>query len=93
MSTFTIDDPRTLWSKWIFAFAYPVAFIGALFLGVSETFGFVPSSVINEKLVVFINVIIGLSGLVSIFNWFNASIPFFGDAIINRQYIKPSSSS
>jgi hypothetical protein len=93
MSGTYVPDIRTLASQYIFAYAYPIAFVGSVFLGLTELFGYSPSSLINEKIAVGLNLVIGISGLLSVFNWFNQSIPYFGDVIVNRAYIKQSSTA
>jgi hypothetical protein len=93
MTTYTIPDFKTLISKYIFAYAYPIAFVGAVCMSIIEIVGFIPATIVNEKLVIFINIIIGLSGLLSVFNWFNQPIPLFGDAIIDRTRVKETSTS
>ena len=93
MTTYTIPDIKTLTSNYIFAYAYPIAFIGAVCMSIIEIVGFIPATIVNEKIVVIINIIIGLSGLLSVFNWFNTSIPLFGDTIIDRTRVKQTSTS
>ena len=88
MTSITIPNFKNLISEYIFAYAYPIAFLGAVFLGTSEIFGFEPITMIHEKIVIFLNIIIGVAGLLSIFNWFNEPIPVVGDIIIDRRYVK-----
>jgi hypothetical protein len=87
MSVSTVDV-KTFFSQYIFAYAYPVAFAGAVFLGISEIVGISPLSVINEKLGIAVNILIGFTGLLSLFNWFNQPIPVIGEILVNRDYVK-----
>jgi hypothetical protein len=87
MSVSTIDV-KTFFSQYVFAYAYPIAFAGAVFLGISETIGISPLALINEKLAIAVNILIGFAGLLALFNWFNQPIPVIGDIIVNREYVK-----
>ena len=88
MSLSTIDI-KTFFSQYVFAYAYPIAFAGALFLGISETIGMSPLGLVNDKLAIGVNVTIGFAGLLALFNWFNQPIPIIGELLVNREYIKP----
>ena len=83
-----MSEVKNFISKWIFAYAYPIAFVGAFLLGVTETVGYNPSSVINEKALMAVNVVIGVAGAISLFNWFDSDVPFVGSMIVDRKEIK-----
>jgi hypothetical protein len=79
---------KDLLSQYIFAYAYPIAFVGALLLGISETVGYNPSTVISEKVLMVLNVIVGVAGAISLFNWFGQDVPVIGSSIVDRSKIK-----
>ncbi len=65
-----LEDVFKTVRDFIMSFAYPIAFLGALFYGIASLVSFDPSTVIaNKNVSVFINVLIGLAGFVSIFVW------------------------
>jgi hypothetical protein len=72
----------------IFAYAYPISFIGALFLCTTQLFNIVLETFLNNNFANFVYIFIGLSGFVSIFNWFNSKIPLIGKAILHPDAIK-----
>jgi hypothetical protein len=69
---------------YIFAYAYPISFLGAMFYGIASIVSFDPSTVIaNKNVSVFINGLIGVCGLVSLFNWYqNNQIPVIGQILL-----------
>jgi hypothetical protein len=61
---------------YIFAFAYPLAFMGAIFYcGISMLNINITDVIANNNLSIFLNVVIATSGLISLFNWYNADVP------------------
>jgi hypothetical protein len=64
--------------------AYPIALFGSLFYGIVTIVNMEPLSlIINKNILIFINLKIGLLGLISLFNWFqNAKIPYIGKFIV-----------
>lgn len=76
-------------SKYIFAYAYPIAFVGALLLGISETVGYNLSTMVSEKVLIVVNIVIGVAGAVSLFNWFGQDVPVVGSILVDRNQIKP----
>lgn len=88
---FTTPSPATPGAKstylsfdFLLQFSYPIAFIGAVFFGVASIVNFDPATVIaNKNATVFINVLIGVTGLIGLFNWFNFTpIPVIGPYIL-----------
>jgi hypothetical protein len=74
-----------LWvGDYIFAYAYPISFLGAMFYGIASIVSFDPSTVIaNKNVSVFLNGLIGLCGLMSLCNWYqNNQIPILGPIIL-----------
>ena len=68
----------------IFAYAYPVSFLGALFYGVASIVSFDPSTVVaNKNVSVILNAFIGVCGVISLFNWFNQTpVPVLGSVLL-----------
>ena len=69
---------------YVFAYAYPVAFLGAISYGVASIVSVDPSTIVaNKNISVAVNVLIGLCGLISFFNWFNQSpVPVLGSTLL-----------
>jgi len=72
----------------IFAYAYPMSFVGALFLCTTQFFNIQLDTIFSFEFSNFLYIFIGACGFVSIFNWFNASIPLIGKSILNQNAIK-----
>lgn len=71
----------------VFAYAYPVSFLGALFYGVASIVSFDPSTVVaNKNVSVALNAFIGVCGVLSLFNWFNQQpVPVVGSVLVSNQ--------
>jgi hypothetical protein len=72
----------------IFAYAYPMSFVGALFLCTTQFFNIQLETIFSFEFSNFLYIFIGASGFVSIFNWFNMNIPLIGESILNKNKIK-----
>jgi hypothetical protein len=72
----------------IFAYAYPVSFVGALFLCTTQILSIQLDTVFSYQFSSFLYIFIGISGFISIFNWFNMDVPLIGSSIINKNAIK-----
>jgi len=70
--------------EFLFAHAYTVAFIGSLFYGIASIVSFDPSTIVaNKNITIFINIYIGLCGLISVFNWYqNTQVPVIGNIFL-----------
>ncbi len=68
------------------SYAYPIAFVGAIFFGVSSLVSFEPASVITNKNVsVFVNVTIAIAGFLSFYAWYNQPLTWASDFVdINK---------
>jgi len=69
----------------VFAYANPIAFIGALFYGVLSLMNIDPSIIIvNKTSSVFLNILISLCGIISMFAFFdrNGNIPIIGPTLL-----------
>jgi hypothetical protein len=68
---------------YIFAFAYPLAFMGAIFYcGISMLNINITDVIANNNLSIFLNVFIATSGLISLFNWYNADVPLVNSILL-----------
>jgi hypothetical protein len=68
---------------YIFAFAYPLAFMGAIFYcGISMLNINITDVIANNNLSIFLNVVIATSGLISLFNWYNADVPLVNSILL-----------
>ena len=72
----------------IFGYAYPVSFVGALFLCTTQILSIQLDTVFSNQFSSFLYIFIGISGFVSVFNWFNMDVPLIGSSIINKNAIK-----
>jgi len=71
---------------YIFAYVYPISFLGAMFYGIGSIMYTNPNTIIaNPNVAVALNIFIGLCGLLAIFNWFNnTTVPLLGDIILPK---------
>jgi hypothetical protein len=72
----------------VFAYAYPVSFVGALFLCTTQLFGIQIETFMNDNFANFMYIFIGACGFVSVFNWFGTSVPLIGSSILDPNAIK-----
>jgi hypothetical protein len=76
---------------YIFQYSYPISFIGAIFFCIAQIVVIDPSSIlINKNISIVVNIIIFLSGLYSLFRWFNTDIPFAESTYVTSQNIRIS---
>jgi hypothetical protein len=68
----------------IFAYTYVFAFVGAMFYATSSILNYQPSNImIDKNMVIFLNLFIGLCGVIALFNWFkNTPIPIIGTFLL-----------
>ena len=68
----------------LFAYAYPISFLGAIFYAISSVVSFDPTTVVaNKNVSVALNAVIGVCGLLSLFNWYgNTQVPVLGDILL-----------
>ena len=68
----------------VFAYAYPIAFMGAAAFGVSSMVSIDPATIIaNKNISVVLNVLVGVCGLISLYNWFGQQqVPVVGSMIL-----------
>ncbi len=69
----------------IFAYAYPVSFLGACFYGIASLISVDPSTIIaNKNVSVLLNAFIGVCGVLSLFAWLNINdnVPAVGTILL-----------
>jgi hypothetical protein len=75
--------------EYIFMWAFLFSFVGSIFYGITAIINVEPSSVIVNKNIAFIfNLIVGISGLIAMFVWFNMDIPSLDRTILNPKVVK-----
>ena len=63
-------------TSFVFQYSYPMAMIGSILYSIVTTVSIDTLNIIgNEEALLFINIFIGVSGLISIFAWFNLPLP------------------
>ena len=70
---------------YVFSFAYPISFLGALFYSISSLVNIDPSTIIaNRNISVLINILVGICGLLSMFAFLKLpdNLPFFGPILL-----------
>jgi hypothetical protein len=86
--TKVVVQPSTIW-EWLFMFAYPVCFMGAIFYGISSVINLDPTSIfVNKNVSVVLNVYILACSIISIYVWFNIPNPILGANVLNPATIK-----
>ena len=86
---------------YVFMFAYPVSFLGAIFFAIMQYMAIRPVTIIgNDQAVIALNVYIAICGFLSFIYWFQVynfsfMTKFINDAsvVYNLETIKPTSSS
>lgn len=77
--------------NYVFTYAYPVAFSGAVLYATTQFIGLDLATVMNHTLATWLSVFIGVCGVVSMFTWFNQDVPFLTNNVYGRGAIKTSS--
>jgi hypothetical protein len=79
-------NPQFLYiGDYVFSYAYPVAFLGACFYGITSLINVDPSTIIaNKNISVALNLFIGLCGVISLFAWLNfkGNVPVIGNTLL-----------
>ena len=72
----------------VFQYAYPVAFTGAVFLCTTEFFGVDIYTVMSVTVSKWLYVIVGVSGAISLATWFNYPIPYVTGNLYDNSAIR-----
>lgn len=74
--------------NFVFAYAYPVAFTGAVFLCTTEFFSIDIYTIMSVTVSKYLYIIVGLSGLISLATWFNYPIPVLTGTLYDNNAIR-----
>ena len=76
-------------ADYVFQYSFLISFMGASFFGISSIIAVDPTTIIaNKNVSVALNVLIGLAGFISLYVWFNKSVPVLDNSIINSSSVK-----
>ena len=76
---------------YLFYFAYPISFAGAIFYGLVSVVQIDPSTIIvNRNVAIILNIYIGICAIISIFIWYNLNISIFNNINYNLKSSKIS---
>ena len=75
-----MPEPQTQFftplTSFVFQYSFPMAFVGSIMYAITSSISVDMASIItNKNITVILNIIIGLSGLFSIFVWWNLPLP------------------
>jgi hypothetical protein len=74
---------------YVFMWAFLFAFLGSIFFAVTSLVSVDPSSIIvNKNMSIVFNLVVGISGIISMFVWFNMEIPELSKTIVNPKVVK-----
>jgi uncharacterized membrane protein YuzA (DUF378 family) len=74
---------------YIFMWAFLLSFSGAVFYSFIGLLNIdIASIIVSKNMTMILNVIIGISGVISIFVWFNMDIPALDNNILNSKVVK-----
>ena len=80
MSTISVKQV----GDYVFMYAYPVAFGGAVLYSTTTFLGVSLSSLMNGSLAQWLNIFIGVCGVVSMFTWLNQDVPLLTNTVYDR---------
>lgn len=74
---------------YVFMWSFLFSFIGSIFYGIVSILNMDPSAIlVNKNFALIFNVVVGISGIVSIFVWFNMEIPDLDKRVLNSKVVK-----
>jgi hypothetical protein len=77
--------PSNIW-EYLFYFAYPVSFIGAMFYSMISLVSTEPISILlNKNWVIIFNIYVGICSYMSIYVWFNKQNPILNESKFNQK--------
>lgn len=88
-----MSSPLLTIGNYIFQYAYPLAFLGAVTGATAQFVGLDLSTIMNPTFAKILFVLIGLSGVISLGLWFNTDVPFLQDVVYTRKAIRTNSNS
>ena len=76
-------------ADYVFQYSFIVSFLGASFYGISSLVSVDPTTIVaNKNVSVAMNAVIGLSGFIALFVWYNMSVPILDGTVINSKTVK-----
>jgi hypothetical protein len=89
MSTLPPATPPVKIQEYIFMWSYVISFVGAVFFSLSSLINIEPASlIVNKNILVVVNITIGISGIVSLFVFFNQDVPSLDKALLDQHVVK-----
>jgi hypothetical protein len=74
----------------VFQYAFPLSFVGSVFLCTTQFFGIQIETIMNQTVSQWLYVLVGVSGLISLSTWFNYPIPVITDGLYQKKSVKLS---
>jgi len=75
--------------EYVFMYAFLFSFVGSVFYAFIGLLNIdIASIIVNKNITLALNVIIGVSGIISVFVWFNMDIPALDIRILNPKVVK-----
>lgn len=74
--------------NYVFMYAYPVAFAGAVFCSTTQFFGIDIPTIMNYTVAQWLYAFIGVCGVVSMFTWFNVDVPLLEGTVYSPGAVK-----
>lgn len=75
--------------EYVFMYAYLFSFVGSVFYASVGLLNIdIASIIVNKNMTLAINVVIGISGIISTFVWFNAEVPALNNSILDPKVVK-----
>lgn len=82
------EKPSQL-ADYVFQYSFIVSFLGASFFGITSLVAVDPTTIIaNKNVSVALNVIVGISGFIALFVWYNLQVPVLDGTLINSKTVK-----
>jgi hypothetical protein len=82
-------QPPVIIQEYVFMWAFLFSFIGAVFYGLGTLINVEPITIIaNKNVAIAFNAIVGISGIISLFVWFNMDVPALDRAVLNQKVVK-----
>jgi hypothetical protein len=82
------SNPLLTIGNYIFQYAYPLAFVGAVTGATAQFVGLDLSTIMNPTFAKVLFVLIGVSGVISLGLWFNTDVPFIKDVIYSPKAVR-----
>jgi uncharacterized membrane protein YuzA (DUF378 family) len=87
------SNPLLTIGNYIFQYAYPLAFLGAVTGATAQFVGLDLSTIMNPTFAKVLFVLIGVSGVISLGLWFNTEVPFIENVIYTKKAIRTNANN